>query len=69
MASGEPNRYRRGTLDAEDGGVAREKSPDDHCFEGGNCDSFGPASAIVGDLRSLSENDNPDDLDVEFVDP
>jgi hypothetical protein len=39
--------------------VAKEKSPDDICDEGGRCE------ATLGDARTLAANDSPDDHDVE----
>lgn len=42
--------------------VKREKSPDDHFFEGG---AFGPAAVIGDEIRTLAARDNPDDIDIE----
>ncbi|MFB5190388.1 hypothetical protein [Alicyclobacillus fastidiosus] len=65
MAEPDKHQKREGMIDEAGRTIVEEKSPDDFCFEGGDCDATGAAQAIAGDLRTLAANDNPDDLEGE----
>ncbi|GMA62293.1 hypothetical protein NZD89_21325 [Alicyclobacillus fastidiosus] len=65
MSEPEKHHERGSMVDEAGRTIVEEKSPDDFCFEGGDCAATGGAQAIAGDLRTLAANDNPDDLEGE----